>query len=159
MYQDFYASIYDDLLTGGFTHLEAHWSFNVDSIDLRLDLSAATINSDHGKRARVNSTSDEDVTAKKLKMKTKTKTNTKDSPPPSTSKTMDDPAPENLQHNGKDVCLRFLSKSGCYSKYPTQYTTTKRIHYVPTSSLSPALEKYLERKWGGISTEHPHLRN
>ena len=157
VYQDFYASIYDDLLTGGFTHLEVHWSFNVDSIDLRLDLSAATTNSDQGKRARVNSTSDEDVPAKKPKTKTKTKT--KDVPLLSTSKNMDDPAPENLQHNGKDVCLRFLSKSGCYSKDPTQCTTTKRIHYVPTSSLSPALEKYLERKWGGISTEHPHLRN
>ena len=39
VYQNFYAPIYDDLLTGGYTHLEVHWSFNVDSIVLRLDLS------------------------------------------------------------------------------------------------------------------------
>ena len=159
VYQDFYASIYDDLLTGGFTHLDVHWSFNVDSIDLRLDLSAATTNSEHGKRARINSTSDEDVIAKKPKTKVKTKAKTKDSPSSPTSKIMDDPAPENLRHNGVDVCLRFLSKSGCYSKDPTKCTTNKRTHHVPSNPLSPALEKYLERKWGGISTEYPHLRN
>ena len=159
VYQDFYASIYDDLLTGGYTHLEVHWAFNVDSIDLRLDLSAATINTDIGKRRRVDSSSDEDATVKKSKKKAKSKTKVKDLPVSIPNKTLEDPAPENLQSNGKDVCLRFLSKSGCYSKDPSKCTSPKRIHHVPAESLSPAMEKYLERKWGGISSDYPHLRN
>ena len=63
------------------------------------------------------------------------------------------------KHNGKSVCLRNLSKIGCWSKVEGECVSDDRCHFVPEGTLPASLEKHLVAKgWGGISPKYPHLK-
>ena len=60
-------------------------------------------------------------------------------------------------HNGKQICLRHLSKEGCYSKHPLNCSSNLRTHFVPEGPLPAQVQKHLNMKWGGVSDQFPQL--
>ena len=61
------------------------------------------------------------------------------------------------KHEGKQVCLRHLSLTGCMSKHPTRCTNDYRVHHVPTAPLPAEVVKHMKEKWGGVSPNYQHL--
>ena len=61
------------------------------------------------------------------------------------------------KHEGKSVCLRHLSVSGCFSKDPVKCTSELRIHHVPSEPLRAEVANHIQEKWGGVSPKYPHL--
>ena len=59
--------------------------------------------------------------------------------------------------NGKQVCLRHLSKNGCHSKHPTECTNDTRIHHVPEGPLPKLILQHMKIKWNGVSDKYPQL--
>ena len=60
------------------------------------------------------------------------------------------------KHEGKQVCLRYLSAAGCFSKDPIKCSSDQRIHHVPSGPLPPDVVKHMKEKWGGLA---PHLKH
>jgi len=61
------------------------------------------------------------------------------------------------KHEGKSICLRHLSVSGCYSKDPLKCSSEHRIHHVPSEPLRAEVANHIQEKWGGVSPKYPHL--
>jgi len=61
------------------------------------------------------------------------------------------------KHEGKQVCLRYLSAAGCFSKDPKKCSSDQRIHHVPSEPLPPEVVKHMKEKWGGVAPNLKHL--
>ena len=59
-------------------------------------------------------------------------------------------------HKGRTICMRHLTKQGCWSKVPGECSNEARSHHVPTEPLHPKVILYL-KKWGGLSTKNASL--
>ncbi|EGZ18255.1 hypothetical protein PHYSODRAFT_501987, partial [Phytophthora sojae] len=54
----------------------------------------------------------------------------------------DDTHPSLPQQDGKDVCLKFLSKRGCPSKDPSVCIFQSRVHFYP-AAISDQLRNFI----------------
>ena len=63
------------------------------------------------------------------------------------------------KHDGKSICLRYLSELGCWSKVDGKCVSDDRCHFVPDTALPAAIVKHMAAKgWGGISPKFPQLK-
>lgn len=57
------------------------------------------------------------------------------------------------QHDGKEVCIKFLSKKGCPSTDPDVCVYASRVHFYP-AAISSQLRAYIRRKFGGVNSKY-----
>ncbi|OWZ16904.1 hypothetical protein PHMEG_0009237 [Phytophthora megakarya] len=65
----------------------------------------------------------------------------------------DDTMPLIPKLNDKEVCLKFMTKRGCPSKYPEVCVFESRAHFFPTG-ISDKLRAYISRKLGRIHDKY-----
>ncbi|EGZ21471.1 hypothetical protein PHYSODRAFT_490447 [Phytophthora sojae] len=68
-------------------------------------------------------------------------------------KTPDDTHPSLPQQDGKDVCLKFLSKRGCPSKDPSVCIVQSRVHFYP-AAISDQLRNFIRHRFGGVNNKY-----
>ncbi|KAE9300026.1 hypothetical protein PF008_g23105 [Phytophthora fragariae] len=57
------------------------------------------------------------------------------------------------RQDGKEVCLKFLSKRGCPSSDPNVIDYASRVHFFP-AALSEKLKGYIRNRFGGINSKY-----
>ncbi|KAG1696551.1 hypothetical protein DVH05_018244 [Phytophthora capsici] len=57
------------------------------------------------------------------------------------------------QQDGKEVCLKFISKKGCPSSDQNVCVFASRAHFYP-AAISEQLRNYLRRKFGGVHSNY-----
>jgi hypothetical protein len=100
-------------------------------------------------------------TTRKLELVTEPKTKKKTPSTKPTKQRISDHGIVDLlpKHDGKSICLRYLSELGCWSKVDGKCVSEDRCHFVPDTALPAAIVKHMAAKgWGGISPKFPQLK-
>ncbi|ETN11665.1 hypothetical protein PPTG_09381 [Phytophthora nicotianae INRA-310] len=63
------------------------------------------------------------------------------------------------EEDGKQSCLRFISKKGCPSTSSTRCTHPFLAHFVPKEKIDPVIKKHVQDKLGGLRSDLFHLRS
>ena len=147
-----------DLQTGEMSHMEVSKRLTKSDPELQemkrevvtLHYHELVDNATNNKRKK---TTEEDVSTTNKKKKPKVELKPNAPPKPS-----DGPILNLLPLiNGKQICLRNLSKGGCHSKHPTECTNVSRVHHVPDGPLPKLVIQHINSKWHGVSEKYPQL--